>query len=193
MDGLAPVDFDDGHQLIRVCVHLCRGHAVGGAQLARRPYLLVAGRVGDVPGSGGVPGRSDAGERQAVGALGDVARCRRGVPRIPVAGLRPARHPCLHRLRVVRWRWRRFRLRHLHQHGGQVVSGTQRREDGLRQRRLRVRVGALHLLVHQLPGRRELPGHPVGGWRVPGGRGRGVPASSSSTHRRTGGLRTSTR
>ena len=56
---------------------------------------------------------------------------------------------------------------------GKWYPGTQGREDGLRQRRLRLRVGALHLPVHQLHGPGELPGHPVGGRCLPGRRGRG--------------------
>ena len=53
------------------------------------PHLLVARRMGVLPGRGGVPGRPVAGKWQVVGALGDDARCRRLASGLSVAGDSP--------------------------------------------------------------------------------------------------------
>ena len=58
---------------------------------------------------------------------GDDARCRWRIRRLSVAGLRPARVLCLPGIRCLRRSGSRFRLRHLREHGGQVVSGAQGR------------------------------------------------------------------
>src|ERR1700687_13017 len=64
VDGMAAMDCDDGHQLLRIRVPLGRGDALRGARMAWRPHLLAAGRMGVLSGRSRVSGRTIAGERQ---------------------------------------------------------------------------------------------------------------------------------
>jgi hypothetical protein len=101
LDGLAAVDRHDGDQLVRIRVHLRRRHALRSARLARRAHLLAAGRLGLLPGRGGLPRRAAARE---------AARCRPAAMMIGavgaliaylVAGLRPERAARVPGLRVL--------------------------------------------------------------------------------------------
>ncbi len=64
-------------------------------------------------------------------------------------------HAGVRRVFGLRRHRRRARVRDLHQHGRQVVPGEARRADRVRQRRLRLRLGAVHLPVQRVPRARE--------------------------------------
>ena len=90
--------------------------------------------------------------RETARALGDDAGRGRHPARVSLARVRAACHRRVRRVRHVQRYGRRHGLRDLREHGRQVVSGTQGWQDRLRQRRFRLRLGAVRVHLHRLHG-----------------------------------------
>ncbi len=156
----------DGRWGLRIRVWLRREDPAGQLQLERHRNVHDHRSLGVLPGRDRAAGRPVT---RAERVLRPVSHAHRGDPRlsrVPDDRQHRQHRPRRPRVLAARRDRRRAGVRHVHQHGRQVVPGAERRAHRVRQRRFRLRLDPVHrhlqLLVHAgQPQRGALPRRPL--------------------------------